>query len=898
MGWIRRWKKRIRTLVSKDAVERELDEELAFHLEMETEKNLRAGMNPEEARRQAAIKFGGVDRYKEKVREARVLGWVPGISLDFQLGFRMLVKYPGLTVVAGLAMAFAIWVGATSFEFLQQVVRPRLPLDDGDRVVAIVVRDAASNQIEPRLTNDFFIWRQGLRSVEDLGAFRSVERNLIVEETLGYPLETAEISPSAFRLTRVAPLHGRFLVESDGLVGAPPVLLLGFETWRTRFGGDAAVVGQTVRLGTQETTIVGVMPEGFTFPFNHEAWTPLRLDPLAQARLGGPAIQVFGRLAPEATLEGATAEVSTLVRRAVAGRPGTHEHLRAKVLPYGKAFFDIGEFGGMGLLVFNSVPLMLLVLISATVALLLFARAATRESELAVRSALGAPRGRIVTQLFIEALVLGGVAAALGVAATNLGLQWVIRVVEAEMLNGGVPFWISDRVSPTTIFYTAGLTVLAALVSGLAPAFTITRRLDLRLKQRTAGGGGMRFGWVLTGILVVQVAATVAFPSVALAVVRDGLGKRNYEVGFTVEEFLAVRVLYDRQTSITDPGDTTLVSFLTDYRHAFGELEQRLLEDPSVLGLTYSGRLPRTYHGWNQVEVDAGAVPIEDPRGHRVGRAAVDVDYFDVLGAPVVSGRSFAPSDVESGANVVIVDQPFVDRVLGGANPLGRHVRYIASDRAPEPTWEGPWFEIVGVAPDLGVRSGWGYGGVYHPTRPGGGYPLQLVLHLRGDPLAFTPRVRAAATLVDPRLRIADPVPLDDSTRYSEDAVYGFWGSLLILVSGIALFLSLATIYSVMAFTVARRTREIGVRVALGASALRVVGAILKRPLAQVAMGITLGLLLTAVLMGLADGASARAVAAMVAYGLVMTCVCAASCIVPTRRALAVEPTEALRVDQ
>ncbi len=407
----------------------------------------------------------------------------------------------------------------------------------------------------------------------------------------------------------------------------------------------------------------------------------------------------------------------------------------------------------------------------------------------------------------------------------------------------------------------------------------------------------MKFGGIWTAVIMVQVAATVVFPFVAYTVVREGLDKRNHEVAFADDEFLGVQVRMDRQASAGEPGDTTVAAFLVRYRTAFEELEQRVAEDPNVLGVTYAERLPRTYHYWNQVEVDGGAVPREDPRGHRVGRPAVDVDYFEVLGAPILSGRGFTLAGLESGARVVIVDQPFVDRVLGGADPIGRQVRYIASERSSEPTSDGPWYEIIGLVPDLGVRCGFGYGGVYHPTRPGASYPLQMFIHLRGDPEAFAPRVRSAATLVDPTVRLYDPLPLDESTRYSEDAFYDFWGQLAILVSGIVLVLSLATIYSVMSFTVVRRTREIGVRVALGGRAPRVVGAILKRPLAQVGAGIALGVLLIAGLSGRFDGTSAREVAALAAYGFVMICICATSCIVPTRRALAVEPTEALRAD-
>ncbi len=570
-----------------------------------------------------------------------------GVSwLDFKLGFRMLIKYPGLTLVGGLALAFAIWVGATAFEALQQVVRPSLPLDEGDRIVEIVAWDAASNRGEPRLTHDFLAWRQQLRSVEDLVAFRTSQRNLITGEALGYPLTTAEISPSAFRLARVPPLHGRFLVEDDERTDAPPVLVLGYETWQTSFGADATVVGQTVRLGAQQTTVVGVMPEGFAFPYNHRAWTPLRLDPIAVGRREGAGIQVLGRLAPGASLEEAGTEMSTLVQSAALEFPLTDQYLGVNVEPYGR--LDIGATMSLGLTAFNLLPVILLVLICANVALLMIARAATRESELAVRSALGASRRRIVGQLFVEALVLGGVAAAVGLAATGFGLRWVIGVAEAELLGGPVPFWIRDQVSTATIVYTVALTLLGALVTGVAPALKVTRSLGAGLKQATPGGGGMTFGGVWIAVIVIQVAATVVLPFVAFAVVREGLEKRNHEVAFADEEFLGVQVRMDRQASATGPGDETIAALLVRYGTAFEELERRVSEDPNVLGVTYAERLPRTYHGWNQVEMDGGGVAIEDPRGHRVGRAAIDVDYFEVLDAPLVSGRGFTLADLAS----------------------------------------------------------------------------------------------------------------------------------------------------------------------------------------------------------------------------------------------------------
>ncbi|HEX8696448.1 MAG TPA: ABC transporter permease [Longimicrobium sp.] len=338
MGWTKRWRKRLRALLRRDAVESELDEELAFHLEMETRKNLRAGMSPEKARRQAALAFGGVEKFKEEVRDARTLGWVTGMSLDFRLGFRMLLKYPGLTLVGGLAMAFAIALGAAAFEFVGKMAYPKLPLPGGGRIVAIQSWDAAAGRAEPRVLHDFAAWRAEVASVQELGAFRVLERNLVAGNGgRGEPVAVAEVSASAFRVARVSPLLGRALADADERAGAPPVAVLAYDTWRARFGGDPAVVGRTVRLGSARATVVGVMPGEFVFPAAQGLWVPLRLDPLDYARGAGPELDgVFGRLAPGVALEEAQAELSALGRRAAADHPDTHRHLRPRVMPYAR----------------------------------------------------------------------------------------------------------------------------------------------------------------------------------------------------------------------------------------------------------------------------------------------------------------------------------------------------------------------------------------------------------------------------------------------------------------------------------------------------------------------------------------------------------------------------------
>ena len=914
--WLRRWRRRLRTLIDTEAVDRELDEELAFHLDMETEKYRRAGMTREAARRQARLAFGAVRQHTAEVRDARWLAWLPRLSLDFKLGFRMLVKYPGLTLVGGLAMAFAIWLGAGAFEFVGQVVDPTLPLDEGDRVVTLRAWDAAAGRVQPRVLHDFVAWRAELRSVSELGAYRALERNLITDDGVAEPVEVAEISASAFRLTRVAPLLGRTLTDADERPEAPAAAVIGYDVWQRRFGGDPAVLGRTVRLGSTPTTVVGVMPERYAFPVTQSLWVPLRLNTLEYAPGPGPALELFGRLAPGATLAQAQAELATLGRRAAADRPETHAHLRPQVVPYALAvsesIFDLSKADAAALRATNIFFVMLLVLVCGNVALLMFARAATRESEILVRSALGASRGRIVTQLFAEALVLGGLAAALGLAGAGFGLRWMFRVMEADA-GYRLPFWFSPRLSPATVLYVATLTLIGAAVAGVVPALKVTRGVGTRLRQTAAGGGGgLRFGGIWTAVIVSQVAVTVAFPMTAYVTRRMSARVEAMEVGFAEEEYLSARLNMDREEAAG--ADTSLAAYRARFRATYEELERRLAAEPGVLGITIAERLPRMYHPPRQVEVDllpgpaqadGGAPPSSSRPTYRVSAAVVDVDYFDVLGAPVRSGRAFRADDPMTEAPAVIVNESFVDRVFGGRNPVGRRVRYQRlgpSDGAdPGSDAPGPWHEILGVVPDLGMaRAGApAVAGIYHPLASAAlTAPLHIAIHVRGAPQAFAPRLRTVAAAVDPALRLDAVLPIAQLSRTSLQFL-DFWFRLTVLVSAVAMVLSLAGIYAVMSFTVARRTREIGIRVALGASAPLLAASIFARPLTQVGLGVAGGGVLAGFLFFAmsSDRVSAMGVALLVAYSALMLGVCLLACVVPTGRALRVEPTQALRAE-
>jgi putative ABC transport system permease protein len=885
-----------RGVVRTRQVDADLNEEFRLHIELRAADLVRAGMPPADAARQARAEFGSPEHHREKARTARGLGWFDEMRfswLDLKLGSRMLLKYPVLTIVGGLSMAFAIWVGAGTFEAIRQLVFPIIPLPESDRIVVLQNWDATASRPELRATHDFVAWRDAIESVDDLAAYRTVTRNLMITEGLAEPVFTAEVTASAFRALRVPPVLGRTLVDMDERADAPPIAMIGYDLWQTRFQGDSGVVGRTVRITGVPATIVGVMPDGFAFPRTQELWVPLRIDVPGYEPRQGMAIRIFGRLAPGATLARARTELTNLGRIAAGDFPQTHQHLRPQLFTFAESVRAINGPGeSMTLLTGNIFVMMLLVLVCVNVGLLMFARAATRETEIVVRSALGASRRRIVMQMFAEALVLGGIAAVVGLAAAGWGVRWGLDLMRAEITDtsGNFPFWVDGNLSPLTFVYTALLTLLAAAIAGVLPGLKITRNLGDRLKRTTAGAGSTQFGGMWTAVIVLQLAVTMGFPVVTFMVNKDDLRPEaeQKQLPFPLDQYLSVRLEMERYP--LEPGaDTSAAAFEARYVAAARKLETLLASEAAVTGVVFAEHLPRQYHPNNQVEVDEGAVPF-DERGHRVGSSKVEAQYIDVLGVSMLSGRWFNSSEVDNDARVVVVNKAFVDRVMGGKNPIGRRLRYVWE---PEPQ---PWYEIIGVAPNLGIRSGWGSAGIYRPLVREAMYPLNAAIHVRGDPRVFASRLRTIATDVDVTLRLADLMTLeevDNEVRRSNT----FWFRMTTIVSGMMLVFSLVSIYAVMSFAVSRRTREIGVRVALGASPARVARAVFKQPLRQLGLGLLAGTVLVWVLQGGTDNGwpSAKELLTIGAYATLMAVVFLIACVVPTRRALDVQPTKALR---
>ena len=808
--------------------------------------------------------------------------------LDVKLGVRMLARFPGLTIAGGLALAIAIGIGAGWYDFAGDLFRPTIPLPGGDRLVEIEMRDAAANQEERRLLHDFLAWRRDVRSIEEIGAFRTLERNLTLGDARPEPVTIAEINASAFRLTNVPPLLGRPLLESDELPGAPPVVVLGYPVWKGRFAGRTDVVGQTVQLGRTKTTVVGVMPEGYAFPINHRMWTPMQLRSSGYAPLEGAGIRVFGRVAPGTTQAQANAELTTLAERTAKSNPATHAQLRPRVLAWGgespgdRSWFELA---------LTHLPIALVLLIAcANVGTLIYARTSTREAEIAVRYALGASRGRIVSQLFVEALVLASGAAVLGLAGANAALKWGMTAYYSGQ-SAAMPFWIKPGLKPMTVVFGAILAVVGAALLSVLPALKITgARAQAQLKNLGVGGSTLRFGWMWTSVMIFQVTLTMICIIPATGISEEAWRDRRIREQFPAREYLAARVALDRDSPAA--GEETAAAFAARVDETYRELERRLAQEPGVTAVTFADRLPGMGVAVRRAEVEVAAegAPLAIPN---LWMTAVGPKFFDAFRVPIVAGRDFHDGDRAAGATTVLVNEAFARRYFNGSSPVGRRVR-LASGDAASPQ---PWLEIVGMVRDIGMTpTDLGEAPyVFRAVSPATASPLVMGIRVSGDATALAPRLRAIALDLDLALRLDDVRSLDE-LAWRQDLPQMVVAGAITTVVGLGLFLSAAGIFSLMAVSVSRRTREIGLRTALGASQARLLRGIFSRALVLVGSGVALGNLVLVLIIWQSDEVVLKEMwGGLVFTSSVMLAVGLLACVEPARRALRIHPTDALK---
>ena len=915
MSWLHGTAARLRLLFARRSSESRIDSELQFHLEMETERLIRElALEPEEARRRALVTFGGVEKHREALRDGSGTTWLRGLSLDFRLGLRMLAKYPGLTFVGVLGMSVTVTIGAFAFTAVSAITGAALPLDEGDRVVAIenVIPQGRGAGRRTHL-HDLAVWREALHAVEDLGAVRIVPRNLIAANTPPEVVRVAEMTASGFRVARVAPMVGRTLKDEDERDGAPDVVVIGYDLWQQRLGGRADILGSTVQLGAVRSTVIGVMPKGFAFPWNNQVWTPLRLNPTAYPHGDAPAINVFGRLSHGASLADARQQLTTIGQRLTAEYPKSHERIRPRVLPYTRTFLADVQVDGLQaaslLHLVQVVVGLLLVVIATNVAVLVYARTASRAGEMAVRTALGASRRRIVTQLFAEALVLSAVASVVGIVVAHFVFQRVDAMVQ-QSLGDQIPYWIRLEITPVVAVYVAGLAVLAAVIIGVIPGLKATRhRVSENLKD-LSGGASMRLGRTWTTLLIAQVAVSVAALPIAMSGSKMWMSMGLIDGGTPVtKSFLIATPLLDALSGA--PGIIREDASVRQVRYTsrVADLIQKLESEPGGIDVVRMSPASIGQAGeWITVDPISTTAPSDTVAiAHAdwsAGLGRVDAEFFAAFELPMLTGRGFTAADFAPAAPAAIVNRDFVERILGDGHALGRHVR-PARDRAGSRTGANavtrPWWEIVGVVENFPKPSAQGAYTpmVYLPLRPADVYPMALAVRAHTlTPAAASDRIRMVAMSVDPTLRFTAIHTVDDLLNEGIEAQRLAVLGLVVLIGSVVL-LSAAGIYALMSFTVTRRRREIGIRVALGAQRGRVLADVLSRAMRQIGIGIALGAVGTiflAPLLGESSPWSERVVGLLQVIALMVTVGFIAT-VGPARRALRVQPTEALRAE-
>ena len=607
MQWIARWRKRLRVLFRREDVESELDEEFAFHLEMETRANLRAGMTPEAARRQAVLTFGGRERFREETRDARWFAPVIGLTLDAKLALRMLAKHPALSVTGALGMAVGVAIATGFFSFMAFYYSAP-PLDEGDRIVALDYLDSSNEDCWCTTLFDLETWRGSLRSVEQLSAFRDSHRYLHVPDGMAGEVRVAEMTASGFDVARVPPLLGRPLFEEDEVEGAPAVMVIGHEQWRRDFGADPDIVGRRARLDGIPYTVVGVMPEGFGFPHNHGYWTALRRGTALHGPGEGLRATIFGRLAPGVRGEAVEAELRVVSARLAREFPATYASLHPIVSPYVHVLLDVHQYPAWIIWTMQLFAALVLAAVAVTVASLVYARTASRQAEIAVRTALGASRRRIVTQLFMEALALSSLAAVTGLLIANVGFREIVAIIDP----GSLPYWIEPGLPASTVAYAMGLAVLAAFIVCIVPALAATgRRLQSTLRQM-GGATGLQLGSTWTALIVVQVAIAVAVLPPVIGIARKMYWESRAEPTFPVDELLVLRLEGDVAPAQGALAGPSVVHAGESFARTQAELIRRISAEPGVLGVTYASAPPRSGQSV-RIDVEGGVTTADAP---------------------------------------------------------------------------------------------------------------------------------------------------------------------------------------------------------------------------------------------------------------------------------------------
>jgi putative ABC transport system permease protein len=796
---------------------------------------------------------------------------------DIRYGIRSLRKSSGLTVVAVIALTLGIGLTTTMFSIVYGALMKGLPFPGGKSIVAIYRNNPSRGDRKMGTPiSDFVEYRAAQRTLDDLGAYYTgtvnVSGTVDAERFAG-----AFVTASVVGLSRVQPLLGRTIQPGEDSPSGAKVVVIGYGMWQRRFGGDRAIIGKGLRVNGQPYTIVGVMPERFLFPDNADLWLPLQIDPLATTRGEGMLLDVVGRLKPGVTVERAGADFTAIATRLQKEFKVTNEGIGTVVAPYVKS--EIGPEAYQLLYTMLGAVFFVLLIACANVANLLLDRAAHKSKEVGVRTALGATRGAVVRQFLTEALVLSAGGALLG----TILAKGAITVFNRAIVDTQPPFFIDIRLHPPVLLFVIGVSVLATIFSGAIPAIQSSRSdINEVLKDETRGSSSLKIGKMSRGLVVFEIALSCGLLVASGLMIKSVTRLRTMDPGFNPHNIFTARLGFP--AAYTD----TLMQ-----RQFYERLRERLAELPGARSATIAAALPGVGSNSGQftIEGTAYATDKDVPRGRWY---AVAPGYFETFGLGALTGRVLTSDDRADAMPVVVINRAFAEQYFNRSDPLGHRIRGGGPDS------KGPWMTIVGVVPNTFT------GDPEKPREPAYFAPLaqhhssfvSLAVRTDGAPMSLTPQVRAAVSALNPDIPLYFVYSMDDALARPMWFIRVF-GTMFMIFGAIALFLASVGLYAVMSFSVSRRVREVGIRMALGAQVGDVVGMVVRQGVVQLVAGMVFGLALaagvaqlTAPLLFQVQPRDPMIFGGVVGVLAIMGLL---ACLVPARRATRVDPLVALR---
>ena len=794
-------------------------------------------------------------------------------------GLRLLWRSPGLALFAVVAMGLGIGATATMFSVSHGLLRD-LPFVEPDRLVYVGWSQVGRGDDKIELTaSELSEWGESQSTLEALGAVRMGAVDLAGAEGPPERVSGAQVTADVFATLRVQPAMGRGFLPEEAVPGGPDVVVLSHGLWTRRYGGNPEVLGRTLRVNGTERTVVGIMPEGFRFPELEDVWTPLQVALAGETPGEGPRqYRAFGRLKDGTSLDEARTAFGMLARRSMLAHPEPYQGFTPRVIPYHEYY--VGADAVIVMITLVMIASFVLLIACASVANLLLSRAAGRSRELAVRSALGASRGSIIAQLLAESLAIAALGGILGAV-----IAWSGAALFHRIIVGQLPFyWMDCRIDGTVLTFVGLLVVAAGVLAGIAPALRVSRvEAGVALRDGDRGSSSLRLGRLSRVLVVAEVALSFGLLTTAGMMAKGPLVYARQDPGFESAHLLTGLVALRRDV-YHEP---------TDQTRFFQVLLARLEALPGVRAAALTTGLPGLAARTSSFQLrDAVYEEEGDLPWARISFVAPQ--FIRTLGAEAVEGRFFADGDDPDGGPVVVVNRSFAQRFFPGGSPLGRQIRTggLGSQDA--------WATVVGVVPDLrmnGQRPEL-LEGILLPLYQRPQRSVNLLVRTSGDPSELAPLVRAAVAELDPDLPVSQLRTIETAMADETRPELMFF-SLVLICGSIALALAAVGLFGVVAFSVRRRTREIGVRIALGAEVRSVLWGILRGGMMQVTLGLAAGVLLALAIAPLVRGLfSGDQLVDWGVYGVVTALMLGtgfAASLIPAARAVRVDPVDALR---